>query len=1047
MAAASDRFSIRDYAAKMRIVDLAKSWPFIGEKDEKPTLPPISICRFRWWTDELSSARYAADAAEIKAAEAEKTNEKPDEIIKRHLPNSPPTATTEKTTEEECLRSPKVKTRMPKKRSIVELFASAPQIEPVDQSNGNDGDGENKKEEEKAMKRKRKGKRRKEAFKMEIRALKKEKVCQPKKISRHSMLRQDLINTKALRKTAKGVVESKKFVKVKTLQNKHLLQTPNLISMNQNVVKKLPIHSILKNKNRFSSARKTSKIKNANTVEFIKRCCKPTRHVTFSEKDDVLGHGNNCSSINLPQFKSLCKIFSDVLTKSSVMSNSRKVHDLPAANDGTQGVNVTEEDINAGVVDRTDESSSQKNLSSDSLGNVNHRKLVNSSNSSCSSTEKASMAIMIDLNHGIETSNDIDCFNPSTENLLPCCTNSVDLDFKDTTNKKGSSTSTEFHLQGGLPKISLAFTTTTEKNFVSASNATALLTTMKNPSPHISTSCLIACNERNEMQCRQYFDVDMNGCHHIPENQSGHLRSSEEFLSNDIGYSVGSNKFRGSAFLSNLVSTSKSTSTGEDFISLPHNKQGEFFQMHPETKFVGPYTKQNIDFASNHGFYANNQVVHNINANPFKVMKEKILDAASYQNDQVDWFQNQYHPTRERIFTEFIGPERVCIQNNEPFKGNYELLHSHANKTKLYFHDGKICDATPDFFKTVDLQQKCNLACQFEPVVQPTIRLMGQNVVVGGGNRDWYTSIMPEKYISNERTLPEFVANTCGSSTGSVLKVSDSLSNFYQTTEHLEPKFDSHIGDHGSESLTRKNIISTTGNNVFKVDVDSNALPHNAFLNKTGKIIENCISGEETSRHQDYPTIASYQHNIQQNRLLSSIHSNHSQGVSCGTFVTAQPQVPYNIHENSFQPVPIQTSEEPPQCLIQAMRQKRNQLSSSPYSDQTELSQPCRLSGTNLIPRISPYNMPMVPFSVHNISPSKNSAFVQNSSQSSFISAVTATNSISESTKSTAIKNKERDESYSNSKGFNSPVDAHKSRKRSAASDDVFMRSAKRPYF
>ncbi|PKU69158.1 hypothetical protein MA16_Dca002428 [Dendrobium catenatum] len=158
----------------MRIVDLAKSWPFIGEKDEKPSLPPISICRFRWWTDELSSARYAADEAEIKAAEAEKTNEKPVEIIERHLPNSPPIATAEKTTEEEYLRrSTKVKTRMPKKRSIVELFASAPQIEPVDQSNGNDGDGENKEEEEKVMKRKRKGKRIKGAIKMEIHALKK----------------------------------------------------------------------------------------------------------------------------------------------------------------------------------------------------------------------------------------------------------------------------------------------------------------------------------------------------------------------------------------------------------------------------------------------------------------------------------------------------------------------------------------------------------------------------------------------------------------------------------------------------------------------------------------------------------------------------------------------------------------------------------------------------------------------------------------------------------------------------------------------------------
>lgn len=163
----------------MRIVDSAKSWPFVSQKEEKPHLPPISIRSFRWWPDELSVARSAAELVEIKAAETpmDEMVEQPNEIIEYQSPKSPPTKTMKKTTEVEELRSPRTKTRLPKKRSIIELFASVPQIEPaaaaVDQSNAEDDDGDGKEEEEKVMTRKRKGKRKKGTIKMEIRASKK----------------------------------------------------------------------------------------------------------------------------------------------------------------------------------------------------------------------------------------------------------------------------------------------------------------------------------------------------------------------------------------------------------------------------------------------------------------------------------------------------------------------------------------------------------------------------------------------------------------------------------------------------------------------------------------------------------------------------------------------------------------------------------------------------------------------------------------------------------------------------------------------------------
>ncbi|XP_020582511.1 uncharacterized protein LOC110026070 [Phalaenopsis equestris] len=1016
MAAANDRFSIRDYAARMRNVDFPKSWPFVGQKVEELHPPPISVRRFRWWADELSAAGSASLAAETKAAET----------------SIPPSKTIMKTTEDEKLCSPKARTKLPKKRSIAELFASAPQMETVDSAM-------DKEDDETVVKRRRKGKRRKGKIEMEIRSLQKEKVSKSKKIpAGHRHLLQHSTNKKAHGKTTDCVPESKKSVKVKILQKKdNILQTPNPTSSTHKVAKKLPVRSILKSKNRLSSARETRKINDSNTVKVVKRC-KTTRNVTFSGKDAILGHGMNCSNIDLPQFKSLCKIFSDVLTKSSVMKNSSKVHELTAANGGKQVANSSVEDTNAEVVYRTDEPSCQKNESSDSLSNVNHQKLLNSGNSSFSRTEKASLAVVIDLNHNMETCNDSDQFNSSTQNLSPNCTNSGDLE---TIHKKGSSTFAEFHLQRGLPKISPVSIKPTERNFVSSSNAADILTSMKNYRPHSPTPCLIACNDKKP--CWQYCDVDMKCCCHIPKNQSGHYCSPNDLLSNNICHSIGCNEFMGSAFLSNAVSTSKSKSTGEDLISLSYNKHGELIQIHPGTTFVGHYTKQNMDLANSHGFYANKKVEPDINVDHLQIMKENLPDAASYQTDQLVWCQNQCYPNSERTLTEFFGPKRLNIQNNACSNYNYEFLHSQANKAKPSFHAEKTDDATLDILKKIELPVKYNLACQLEPAVKPTIRLMGQNVVVGASNGDCHSS-MPEKYISKQRTLPEFVAKKCWSSNNCLHKLYDSPSNFNHATAHVETQFDLHIDDDGCKNLSR---FSTTKNNTFKVVADSQEVTHNAFLNKTDKFIGNIISGEEPTRHQYYPTKASYQQNSQQNILLNSTHCNHSRGVSSRTFVTpqfAQSQIRYNFHENHFQPVHTQPPEILPPWLLHAKHKKWNQ---SPYSDPIEQSQPSRFSGTNLIPQLSPYNMPMDPLPLGNISPAKTITFAPNSSQSSFISVVTANNSVSEVTMSNGTKNKEKEGSYSNFTGFSSPVDAHKFQKRSARGDDLLMNSSKIPHF
>ncbi|KAK2662710.1 hypothetical protein Ddye_001284 [Dipteronia dyeriana] len=91
MAVVFDGFSIREYAAKMRSVDVVKCWPFdeVNKEDMETLLPPITVTKFRWWSHELDLLRSTNDA-----------QTKPMRL------------------------AIKSKSKAPKKRSIVDIFAA-----------------------------------------------------------------------------------------------------------------------------------------------------------------------------------------------------------------------------------------------------------------------------------------------------------------------------------------------------------------------------------------------------------------------------------------------------------------------------------------------------------------------------------------------------------------------------------------------------------------------------------------------------------------------------------------------------------------------------------------------------------------------------------------------------------------------------------------------------------------------------------------------------------------------------------------------------------
>lgn len=131
MAVAFEGFSIREYVSKMRTVDVAKCWPFDGKSDEA-FLPPIRVTKFRWWSDELGVLQLDDKERDMVFGESSESGNVEVALSER----------TGKGNEVKCHVRMKAKSRAPKKRSIVEIFAVAPQVERVEEEDENEEEEE-----------------------------------------------------------------------------------------------------------------------------------------------------------------------------------------------------------------------------------------------------------------------------------------------------------------------------------------------------------------------------------------------------------------------------------------------------------------------------------------------------------------------------------------------------------------------------------------------------------------------------------------------------------------------------------------------------------------------------------------------------------------------------------------------------------------------------------------------------------------------------------------------------------------------------------------
>lgn len=174
----------------MRNDDVVKCWPFSDEvkkEQAEALLPPITVTKFKWWSHELNLLRSNQNIEESlvvrvvnqssgmvrnesdvviedKSAEAEKSaalDEKSEMVcpvcrvfvaatvnaVNAHIDDCLAQASKEE--RRQMRKSMKAKSKAPKKRSITEIFAVAPQIDTIeDVSDGNEGSEVSEKEDE-----------------------------------------------------------------------------------------------------------------------------------------------------------------------------------------------------------------------------------------------------------------------------------------------------------------------------------------------------------------------------------------------------------------------------------------------------------------------------------------------------------------------------------------------------------------------------------------------------------------------------------------------------------------------------------------------------------------------------------------------------------------------------------------------------------------------------------------------------------------------------------------------------------------------------------
>nr|XP_010924694.1 uncharacterized protein LOC105047465 [Elaeis guineensis] len=1106
MAVALESFSIREYTAKMRSVDFGKCWPFLGdgtrEGEMGRSLPPISFRRFRWWFDELEAERSAEGkhdgaAEELQLAPVEEGRQ---------------------------MRMPvKVKQRAPKRRSIVELFAVSPQIEAVeDDTDGGDEkegkgeavqDGEREKEvgneeggiEERSgagdggggidvtvssprkrkervkemeetrkkswMKYKSKKKKKKSCF--ETCAAKKGKNYRPKTSYSHdiSQLLHDSVSKKRLRKALRDAAEvrKKKPSTVRSLlkkQNHKLIQNSKLLLKNQEeVAKVLPVHGILKNRSKASSIKKSSLIVDAHGENPFKPSRVSEKHVTFSGKDDIIGHDKSFSPMELPQLQSLCKIFSDVLAEASSRDDLSKGDKLSSLSKGSHVVNDCEKDAVTSGAEVT--AGSDNRQLSNAHSHAAPHEFINPNNRAC--PDISSLDEAVNVNSAIQSSSNSNYLNSGTSVFSSSLLCSSSQQVLNSHGKEGSSSGEGIRSDDRTFRISDSRRSlpTSVESGVSRSEAMSSLTVTRNLISQPLATCSVMSVEAKERQPHLSLGprIDVDRC--VSEIQpTCHLTRKD--LRSSMSTSVGLKRSGETRQMSDQMSTCRDKYSDENFIGLPLNSQGELIKLHSSGKLGlrNLFKEQNTILGSSHSFPISDLVEPRSNLNPIN-MRGKFPAALLYMKDGLRWYPEQKDNPASMPVTSGLGImqshgfERMEVQNRVSVRNKDQHFHHGPNSTKVSCYGCReSCHQACNWNNREIFQAEGNLDHGVQPANQPTMRLMGKNVTVGRRIEECSfddTKIWIDKEIITENSSSFRLSETSlprqrlqqgcfeqpVSEASRFIQPIGASSSIYCSSA-LEPNFDHMHYDCPEQWISRNGLPFTIGNFATKLNPFSYPHPSQTMLNKTLNPAVDSVTEHIEVGHQ-IPFMAAHPQNIQ-HMLLMSTHCKHRQSFSFSATSTSHPAFLSQNCGNFVESSSTQSSLCCPRWLLNAEQHKKSNKSSLPIcSDPIAIHHPCTTSGSKLPLLPSTYPTSIVTFPVYNTS-SFHTCGSSSLVHSSFIPSYPASKSTCPGNVNFRNKIEDKDGKKSQLTYIKSLEQTNRSNKRAAAKADGFMSSAKKPH-
>ncbi|KAF9620633.1 hypothetical protein IFM89_013659 [Coptis chinensis] len=358
IAIAFEGFSIREYTSNMRTKDVDKCWPFEGNPKElkkqlvEDLLPPITTQKFKWWVNELESAKKVVldGKSGFEIPEVVLGSEEVDVMnCPVCLSFSASSVNALKVHVDACLAQTSrkerkvVKAKQPKKRSIMEIFKVAPQVESMGISE--DEDDEEMRILDIIAKEKWKKKKKCKDVVGIVKKLK--NVSKKKSISlqeetvrkfkgsiqlgfvgklKSSMSRKVASNTKSLGKP-------NKLRKVQASKLKKQYQEPP----------KCSVQGILKKQKSVGPSETSFRIGNRQVGEQAKPCLSVNKHVHFLGNDSILGHSSP-SVVHL-QMQDISEVLSDTMVTSSMKHRLEKGYNVSPATDETIETNGSTNDV------------------------------------------------------------------------------------------------------------------------------------------------------------------------------------------------------------------------------------------------------------------------------------------------------------------------------------------------------------------------------------------------------------------------------------------------------------------------------------------------------------------------------------------------------------------------------------------------------------------------------------------------------------------------------------------------------------------------------